>query len=302
VSAETSTETVSCIVCGSEIQLRRAIRFRKDGFDIARCSSCGLMFRGVLPTEEELAQIYDASYFSSAVGDTGGQGYDDYLGEDALHRETAHRRLERLERYVPPGRLLDVGAAAGFFLVEAGARGWDAQGIDIAAEMVDWGREHLGVALERRTLAALDAEPGSIDAVTMWDYIEHALDPRADLAHAYELLRPGGVVALSTGDAASLVAKVSATRWHLLTPRHHNYFFTAASLRRLLGSLGFEVLYEGHPGARYSVRYLTYKLRATIDVSPMRHAAHAVSRSRLGGLKVPMNLGDIVTVIARRAT
>jgi 2-polyprenyl-3-methyl-5-hydroxy-6-metoxy-1,4-benzoquinol methylase len=302
VSADTTRETVSCIVCGSEIPLRRAIRFRKDGFDIARCSSCGLMFRANLPTEEELAQIYDASYFSSAVGDTGGQGYDDYLGEDALHRETAHRRLERLERYVPPGRLLDVGAAAGFFLVEAGARGWDAQGIDIAAEMVDWGREHLGVALERRTLAALDAEPGSIDAVTMWDYIEHALDPRADLAHAYELLRPGGVVALSTGDAASLVAKVSATRWHLLTPRHHNYFFTAASLRRLLGSLGFEVLYEGHPGARYSVRYLTYKLRATIDVSPMRRAADAVSRSRLGGLKVPMNLGDIVTVIARRAT
>jgi len=299
VTTEQSSAT-TCIVCGSAVILPGAIRYSKDGFDVARCDSCGLMFRAELPTEEELEQIYDGSYFCSGLGDTGGQGYNDYLSEAELHRETARRRLERLERLAPPGRLLDVGAAAGFFVAEAAARGWDACGIDIAAEMVVWGRAQLGVVLERQTVAELDAEPASFDAVTMWDYIEHAVDPRGDLARAHELLRPGGAVALSTGDAGSFAARVSGAHWHLLTPRHHNYFFTAASLRQLLRRLGFEVVYEGHPGVRYSVEYLTYKLRTMLDVGPVRRIADTVSESRLGQLKVPANLGDIVTVIGRK--
>ena len=35
-------------------------------------------------------------------------------------------------------------------------------------------------------------------------------------------------LALSTGDVGSLAARLSGSRWHLLTPRHHNYFFQPA--------------------------------------------------------------------------
>ena len=290
----------TCVACGEQVVPTRAIRFRKAGLEIARCSSCGLMFRATLPTEAELAEIYDSSYFFSAVRDTGGQGYDDYLADADLHRGVAQKRLALLAHFVSPGLLLDVGAAAGFFVAEAVAAGWDARGIDISAGMVEWGREHLGVLLERQSLAALDAQPGTFDAVVMWDYLEHALDPAIDLARAHELLRPNGVVALSTGDAGSPAAKLSGSRWHLLTPRHHNYFFTVPSLRRLLGRLGFEVVYARHPGVRYSGRYLAYKLRTVLDAALVRRAADAVANSRLGALRVPVNLGDIVTVVARK--
>jgi 2-polyprenyl-3-methyl-5-hydroxy-6-metoxy-1,4-benzoquinol methylase len=257
------------------------------------------MFRAELPTKADLAEIYDSSYFRSARADTGGQGYRDYVRDEDVHRDIAQRRLERLERFVPPGRVLDVGAAAGFFVSEAAKRGWDARGIDISAEMVQWGRRRLGVELDRQTLAELEAEPGSFDAVTMWDYIEHALDPRDDLLRARHLLRPAGVIALSTGDAASLTAKVSAGRWHLLTPRHHNYFFTANSLRLFVRRHGFEVVYEGHPGATYSVRYLVHKLSTILNVALVRRLADVIGASAVGPLKVPLNLGDIVTLIAR---
>ena len=45
---------------------------------------------------------------------------------------------------------------------------------------------------------------------------------------AATLLVPGGVIAVSTGDAASLAARAFGSHWHLLTPRHHNFFFTRA--------------------------------------------------------------------------
>lgn len=293
-------ETLTCAACGSSVRLPDAIRFHKDGFDVARCPSCGLMFRTTLPTETELDAIYDGSYFCSGLGDTGGQGYENYVGEAPFHREVARRRLDLLAGFVSPGQLLDVGTAAGFFVAEAQQWRWDARGIDVSAEMVAWARENLGASVERETLAKFAGEPGSLSAVTMWDYIEHAVDPRGDLSRTRRLLKPGGVVALSTGDAGSIAARLSGKRWHLLTPRHHNFYFTVGALRRLLHDLGFEVVYCRHPGARYSLRYLAYKLRTMLDVAPVRAAARSVDASRLGTVSVPVNLGDIVTIVARR--
>ena len=83
----------------------------------------------------------------------------------------------------------------------------------------------------------------------MWDYIEHAVDPRADVERARYRLRPGGLLALSTGDVGSLLALFPLDRWHLMTPRHHNYFFSARTLQLLLRDCGFEVVVVRHPAA-----------------------------------------------------
>jgi hypothetical protein len=126
-------------------------------------------------------------------------------------------------------------------------------------------------------------------AITMWDYIEHSLDPAGELAKAHELLEPGGLIALSTGDRDSLVARISRSRWHLLTPRHHNFFFSEQTLARLLARQGFEPVWLGHPGARYSLAHLTYKLGLG---APSRFARYSL----------PVNLFDIVTVVARKGS
>lgn len=292
----------TCNVCGTTVPAERDPVWRKDGFDIVRCPACGLLFRRSLPTAAELAEIYAEAYFRREAGDTGGQGYDDYLHEEELHRLNARVRVRRLRAFAAPGRLLDVGAAAGFFMDEAQRAGWRAEGVDVSPEMSRWGRERLGLDL-RTGLFAREAYPeGAYDAVTMWDYIEHSLDPLGELTRARALLRPGGVVAVATGDADTLVARVSGRRWHLFTPRHHNFFFSAATLRRACQEAGLEVLAVGHPGARYSLRYLTYKLRSMAPRSRLvRRTGEAFERSRAATVSVPVNLRDIVTLIARRA-
>jgi 2-polyprenyl-3-methyl-5-hydroxy-6-metoxy-1,4-benzoquinol methylase len=276
--------------------------WRKDGFDVVRCPRCGLLFRRSLPTTEELGEIYAETYFRRAEDDTGGQGYDDYLHEEELHRLNAAVRVRRLGAHVAAGRLLDVGAAAGFFMDEARRAGWSVQGVDVSPEMSGWGRERLDLDLRTGLFRPGDYPADAYDCVTMWDYIEHSVDPVGDLAAARSLLRPGGVLALSTGDADSLVARLSGRRWHLLTPRHHNFFFSTATLRRACDAAGLEVLATGHPGARYSLRYLTYKLRAMAPSSRLvRRTGEAFERSRAAALAVPVNLFDIVTLVARRA-
>jgi SAM-dependent methyltransferase len=297
---ETATTVLeTCPLCDQPAPEAEHTVFVKDGFRIVRCANCTLLRRSPVPTDEELLRIYDGDYFREGV-DGDPAGYLDYLRDEELHRLNARKRLRLLERHVAPGSLLDVGCAAGFFVDEARRRGWDVNGIDLSGSMTSWGRAELGLPLQTGPFSSAALPDGSLDLVTMWDYVEHSRDPLTDVAQAAGLLRPGGVLALSTGDAGSLVAKASGRRWHLLTPRHHLFYFTRQSLHLLASKAGLEVISARWLASRYSVRYLAHKARSAADVAPIRILASQLDRSRLGAVAVPVNLYDILTVLARK--
>lgn len=287
-----------CALCSSALDPGRPL-FVVDGHAIVRCPDCGLVQRAVFPTPDELGALYAADYFVAAEGSLGAEGYLDYVADADVHRANARRRLALLARHTTPGRLLDVGCAAGFFVDEAAGAGWTARGIDVSAPMVSWGVEQLAADLAVAVLVDLPAgEPES--CITMWDYLEHSIAPRADVEAAYARLRPGGVLALSTGDAGSLLARLSLRRWHLMTPRHHNAFFSRATIRRLLESAGFEVVSIGAPASVFPLRYLSHKAGLVVDARPVHALSRRLAGSRLGSLALPVNLWDVMTVVARR--
>lgn len=288
-----------CVVCVHTLNPSDHVVFEKDGYPIARCPTCGLMFRSTLPTLAELTSIYSEAYFASAVEPS--DGYADYIADERFHRDVARRRLDGLETAAggSHGRLLDVGAAAGFFVSEATTRGWDAEGIDVAPAMVAWGRERLGERLHLGTVSTV-SDLDSFRAITMWDFIEHSLDPAADLAHSFDLLQAGGLLAVSTGDIESATARLSRSRWHLLTPRHHNFFFSARTLTMLLTRLGFKTVVVGHPGARYSIEHIAYKFDRMLRLSAVHWATSRIAKSKIGRAGIPLNLFDIVTVVAQK--
>jgi cyclopropane fatty-acyl-phospholipid synthase-like methyltransferase len=287
-----------CVLCSARVDRPRNVAWRKDGYDILRCPRCGLVFRGDLPRPDALAAIYDEAYFRDDPGRADRHGYADYLRDEQAHRANARRRLQLLSAHVGPGRLLDVGAAAGFFVDEARRAGWDASGIDVSEPMVDWGTTHLGVPLTCAGFQELESAE-AFTAVTMWDYVEHSIDPRSDFEKAHELLRVGGVVALSTGDIGSFSARLSGSRWHLLTPEHHNFFFDRTTLVRLLEDTGFRVVEARHRADRYSVAHAIYKLSAVAP--PLRAWLARMRDSMLGKTSLPINLFDVLTVVAERS-
>jgi SAM-dependent methyltransferase len=291
---------IRCNLCGREIAADQSPRWRKHGLDVFRCRNCSLLFRGPLPTRQQLAALYDQSYFLPDERPQDADGFADYIGDESEHRMTARRRVQRLGQGSSK-RLLDIGAAAGFFIDEATRAGWDAEGIDVSPYLTGWGRDRLGLKLQTGLFQEADYPPASFDVVTMWDYIEHSIDPAADVDQAARILRKGGVLMLSTGDAGAAVSRISGRHWHLLTPRHHNFYFTAETLGRYLTERGFEISYLGHPGAYYSLRYLVYKLRTMV---PRSRAVNALGEwmaaKPMGELSFRVNLGDILTLHARR--
>jgi 2-polyprenyl-3-methyl-5-hydroxy-6-metoxy-1,4-benzoquinol methylase len=294
-----AVDAVTCVACGTDVDRHRHHALTKEGYELVRCPVCGMLMRASLPTPDDLAAIYAPAYFAQREGEVA-DGYADYVADAEFHRRSARRRLELLARFAsPPGPLLDVGAAAGFFVAEARARGWDAEGVDVADAMVHWGQEQLRVPLRHGTLHDISRDR-TYGVITMWDYIEHSLDPAGELARCRSLLVPEGHIALSTGDVDSLIARASRSRWHLLTPRHHNFFFGRRTLVRTLERVGFEVIWARHPGASYSLEHVAHKLDRMLRVPLVGAAARLVTPSRLNRVGIPINLRDIVTVVARR--
>ena len=217
-----------CVVCGKPAP---TLQFRKDGYEMVRCTSCGCLYVGQDPAGIDFDALYGQAYYSGGSDAV----FADYVGQQAARRAHARRKLAVL-RHLPPriarsGRLLDVGCAAGFFLAEAQVH-YDVQGVELSAWSSAYARDQLGLSVITGTLqqAALPAD--RFDVVTLWDVIEHVSDPVPLLTEAARVLKPGGRLVLTTGDWGSAYAQRHGEGWHLMTPPWHLTMFSRATLAR----------------------------------------------------------------------
>ncbi len=255
---------------------------------IVQCTRCGYVYASPRWSDEELLAAY------TAVED------ETYVHERAGRELTFRKHLQALEKVVGPanGRsLLDIGAYIGVFVQVAAQRGWDAWGV----EPSDWAAaeaQRHGLNVIAGTQYAPELAGRQFDVITMWDVIEHVTDPKSEIRHARELLRPGGVLVLHTMDIDSLLARLMGTRWPWLMDMHLHYF-SQKTMRAMLEDVGFRVLWSGAQGRYLRLGYLATRLGG-LHGGLGRLVETAVRRLRLAEIPVPVNFGDLFTVYAQR--
>ena len=261
-----------------------------SNFTVYTCRACSLYFSDALH-RIDVTSLYGDEYFVGANVPT---GYSDYhLLARALERN-AHRRLGRLEPLVRGERtVLDVGCGTGEFLHVAQQRGWQTTGVEISSYAAQYGRRHYRVDIRTGSLSDDLFAERSFAAITLWDVIEHLPGPPATLALCARLLKPGGVLAISTGDIESLCARLCGRHWHLFNLPEHVFFFSRRTIHDVLRRAGFEVVSIGYPRSYYPVGYLLERLYKSL-----RRDGELTPRFRLRWL-VPCNLFDVMEVIAR---
>ncbi|MCL4439097.1 MAG: class I SAM-dependent methyltransferase, partial [Firmicutes bacterium] len=155
--------------------------------------------------------------------------------------------------------------------------------------------ENYGIQVISGTLEDEVFAPGSFDLVTMWDVIEHLPNPVHTLNIINKILKPAGVLTLTTGDIASLFAKISGAKWHLINIPEHVFYFNPKSIAEVLNKTGFKIIQIKYESSYYAVQYLLERLEKTMlpksivslfkNIFPMEAT-------------LPMNLFDIMTVYA----
>jgi SAM-dependent methyltransferase len=255
---------------------------------VVKCRHCGLVYINPRPNGSEV--LNDYQYVVDEL----------YIQELEGRVLTFRRHLRPLEQIVgPPNgkRLLDVGCHVGVFVDVAQQRGWEACGVEPSR----WAAEQAqarGLKVINGTLFSSNFEDASFDVVTLWDVIEHVPDPRAELCKAHQLLKPGGVVVLHTIDIESLFARLMGHRWPWLMEMHL-YYFSPRTLRRMLEDIGFQVIYSSPQGRYLRLGYLVSRLQPFSR--PLYRLLNAiVTRLGLRGVALPINLGDLFTMYAKK--
>jgi 2-polyprenyl-3-methyl-5-hydroxy-6-metoxy-1,4-benzoquinol methylase len=215
---------------------------------IWECPVSGLRFREAVPAED-LRAFYGAHYHDQMSGAQGARQ------RRLAYRRENESRADHLLRYLPRGRVLDVGCSNGDFAEALSRAGFDAYGLDISPEACEKSRAALGddhvFCAPLEDLAQTHRR--QFAAVTAMDVIEHCSDAVEFLNAAHAVLKPGGVLFLRTPTLSSPFHVVGSLSYRLTLGRYktalfklyhaeHLYFFNEFSIRRLLEDCGFEIL------------------------------------------------------------
>jgi SAM-dependent methyltransferase len=163
------------------------------------------------------------------------------VGQRAIINRALSRMPLRALAALKPGLLLDVGCGRGDLGAAFIRRGWHVDGFDPSAAACAVA-EARGLRVQLGTLETVSYPDASFDAAIMNHTLEHMVDPLADLARVKELLKPGGVIAISVPNFASWQRKVFGRHWFPLELPRHRTHFTPQALTRAISSAGFEVV------------------------------------------------------------
>jgi SAM-dependent methyltransferase len=222
-----------CPVCERPALLRRS---DVSSYALRACPECGLEFLDPQPDDSVLAAIYNDGYFL-------GEGSNEAAERRSkMKRATGALYIDALTGLIRPENtaLLEIGCGHGEALLEARNRGFRVSGIEISAHAAAIANRFLGTqTVSVGTIETLPLARENFGAVVAADVIEHVRDPEGWLLRIHELLIPGGALLLIAPSLDSWTRRLLRSRW-MEYKVEHLYYFSAMSIRRLLGRCGFD--------------------------------------------------------------
>jgi SAM-dependent methyltransferase len=201
---------------------------------LLKCAACGFVTAS-LKDPVDVQRLYGDQYFQ-------GEEYLDYKSDEAFFKRHFQLRLQDILRRKASGKLLEIGAAYGFFL-DLAKQYFDVVGFEVNREGVRHARDAFGVNVHGEDFLNADERTiGAVDVTVMWDVVEHLDRPDRFLTRIAQLSRPGALLYVTTGDIGSLLARWRGRSWRMIHPPTHVHYFSRTTLTRLLNQCGFRVL------------------------------------------------------------
>ncbi len=216
---------MSCPVCHYKEQKEV---LKKQDFSLLKCRNCHLVF---LDDSHE-KDVKQYNYYRDRIN----------LEKAELYNSITESRylelLEKIECYRKRNEILDVGCGEGHFMSVAKTNNWKVTGIEKAVYAIEICKKF---NLNRVYSDLLHLKKDHYDVVTMFEVLEHLKQPNEYLIKINEILRPGGVLIISTPNFNCLTRKLLKNRWSLIN-KEHLIYFTPYTIKSLLGKCNFKIL------------------------------------------------------------
>ncbi len=211
----------------------------------------------------------------------------DSLTELARRAEYENYRIELIKRFVPSGRLLEIGPAYGILAYLAKSAGFDVDVIEMDEECCTFLSQVVGVnVIQSSQPHEVLKGKGPYDVIVIRHVIEHLAEPWKCLQSAAESLTPGGILCITTPNPDALQFRLLGSIWsHIDAPRHLQLFPKHLMVRKL-SDLGLALVFS------------TFDDRAGLDSNRFgwRVSLANLFSSHLGK-KVISLLGEIISLI-----
>ncbi len=191
-----------------------------------RCQSCQFIYVNPIEQAVRINEAYSQRESTDAP----------VIRETRLR--AAQEQVRLISRREHGSYLLDIGCGEGFFLFNASRAGYDAKGVELSRDAADYARTEFNLDVQAKPFEELRFPENCFDVITMWQVLEHVPYPRAILEEAHRILKPRGLLALSTPNIDGLPARILGRRWWNIRMLHINQFSTK-TLGALLDNTGF---------------------------------------------------------------
>ena len=251
---------------------KKSVLFTKKGYPILECGRCGHRFIKIPDQNNHLSTVYADDYFFA-----GKDGYPNYLKQKDLLYKHGLRYAKLIGKYTEPGRLLDVGSAAGFILKGFKDSGWKCSGIEPNMTMASYGRMELNLDIQAGSLEDFES-PKKFDVVNMIQVIGHFYDVDRALDNVSRLLKPSGLVLVESWNMKSAVARILGKRWHEYSPPSVTHWYSDKTLNTLFSKHGFQLIDKGYPLKKINIEHAFSFLQEKIDNPVFRQIVGSISR------------------------
>jgi SAM-dependent methyltransferase len=213
-------------------------------WEYVACADCGQTFHRYVLSPEWQTRRYSEWMGEKAIREF--EQRQGIVAFGASFREGQDRaahvlKIERLTRSIRdrgPVRVLDFGCGWGQFLTQASILGFEAYGIDKDAHRL---KGSAGDVKFYPDLEALDsAVRQRFHAITLFEVLEHLVEPMKVLLALRQRLVPGGILVLEVPDCEGVSDIRSEFEYRKIHPLDHVNGFTRPSLRSFAQRAGFE--------------------------------------------------------------